>query len=298
MRHVRTALVQICLLLMLLVTQGESIAQVGTVVIKKQTDPANSGPEFFFTEPHSLTTNVAGVGPYIATGANFGSSLEFTGLTGMLEVVNPADGCSPLIGFTPGRIAVIDSGTCLFTVKVLSAQNAGAIAVIVVNNVVFPPIVMGGEDAGITIPAIMIGQADGLALKTALSSNPSMLATLSGQLAGNFRLQHGGTGTVNNVPAGSYTVEEADHFFQGYSLTAITFIDPDNGSSANVPGRTATIDVDAGETVEVTFVNSFTNERCQLSPQTDTKTVNSLHTLTYTYTRTGIPQPSTIVQLP
>lgn len=268
----------------------------GTVIIRKQTDPASSGVDFSFIDSHSLTTSVSGIGPYDAEGANFGPPLDVTGLAGMLELADPALGCSPLIGFTPGKIAVIDRGTCLFTVKILNAQNAGAIAVIVINNVAGPPIVMGGTDVGITIPAIMISQTAGLALTTALASNPSMLATLSSQLAGNFRLQHGGSRTISNVPAGSYTLEESDPFFLGYEVTSIMFTDPDNGSSANLATRTATIDVDAGETVEVTYTNSFTNERCQLSPQTDSKTVNTLYTLTYTFTRNGVPQPSTIVE--
>ena len=50
--------------------------------------------------------------------------------------------------------------------KVKNAQDAGAIAVIMVNNVAGSPIVMGGTDNTITIPAVMISDVDGLLLKT------------------------------------------------------------------------------------------------------------------------------------
>ena len=41
-----------------------------------------------------------------------------------------------------------------------------------------------------------------------------------------------------------------------YDLTALTCTDPDNGSSTSVPNRTATIDVDPGETVHCTYTNT------------------------------------------
>ncbi|WP_313804858.1 T9SS-dependent M36 family metallopeptidase [Flavobacterium sp.] len=68
-----------------------------------------------------------------------------------------------------GKIAVIRRGTCTFIEKVLFAQNAGAIAVIVVNNV-DGTIVMGGADASVTIPAVSINMAEGEALIAAMGS--------------------------------------------------------------------------------------------------------------------------------
>ena len=76
-----------------------------------------------------------------------------------------------------GKIAMINRGTCNFTVKVKNAQDAGAIAVIMVNNVTGAPIIMGGTDATITIPAVMISIADGNVLGDNL---PGVNVTLSG----------------------------------------------------------------------------------------------------------------------
>jgi extracellular elastinolytic metalloproteinase len=55
-----------------------------------------------------------------------------------------------------GNIAMADRGTCPFVDKVQNAQNAGAIAVIMANNVAGAPITMGGASATIVIPSGMI----------------------------------------------------------------------------------------------------------------------------------------------
>ncbi|MDP4263279.1 MAG: M36 family metallopeptidase [Bacteroidota bacterium] len=71
-----------------------------------------------------------------------------------------------------GKIALIIRGSCNFTVKVKNAQNAGAIAVIMVNNVPGSPITMGGgPDNTITIPAVMISDVDGATIAAQLANN-------------------------------------------------------------------------------------------------------------------------------
>ena len=47
---------------------------------------------------------------------------------------NPSEGCSSLNGFTPGRIALIDRGTCSFETKALNAYNVGAIGAVIADN--------------------------------------------------------------------------------------------------------------------------------------------------------------------
>jgi Fungalysin metallopeptidase (M36)/PA domain/Ig-like domain CHU_C associated/Secretion system C-terminal sorting domain/Fungalysin/Thermolysin Propeptide Motif len=79
--------------------------------------------------------------------------------------------CNPPTNVLTGKIALINRGNggiCAsptgvpFTVKVKNAQNAGAIAVIMVNNVATPlTLVMGGTDNTITIPAVLVSQGDG-----------------------------------------------------------------------------------------------------------------------------------------
>ncbi|MFD1062530.1 thrombospondin type 3 repeat-containing protein [Winogradskyella litorisediminis] len=93
----------------------------------------------------------------------------------------PSEGCASFGGDATGKIAIIRRGNCPFVDKVRNAQNAGAIAAIVVNNVGGAPIDMGGTDASITIPAVMISQTDGNTIINAIqtgtvtgSVNPAM----------------------------------------------------------------------------------------------------------------------------
>jgi hypothetical protein len=66
----------------------------------------------------------------------------------------------------------------MFINKVKNAQNAGAIAVIVIDNG-NGVAAMGGTDNMITIPAIMISATDGTAIKNALNSNTVVTATFN-----------------------------------------------------------------------------------------------------------------------
>lgn len=85
--------------------------------------------------------------------------------------------CTPLdatnAAAVNGKIALVDRGTCAFTVKVKNAQLAGAKAVIVADNAVgTPPPDLAGADDTITIPAVRITQADGVELKAAIAATP------------------------------------------------------------------------------------------------------------------------------
>ena len=66
-----------------------------------------------------------------------------------------------------GKIALIDRGNCDFVPKVKNAQNAGAMAVLIADNVDGQsPILMGGTDNTITIPAFSILKSVGDSIKT------------------------------------------------------------------------------------------------------------------------------------
>jgi Zn-dependent metalloprotease len=91
------------------------------------------------------------------------------------------DGCSPFTNAAQvsGNIAMLDRGVCGFAVKVKNAQNAGAIAVVVGQNNPFAPTAMGGADPTITIPSLMISQANRTAISTELAANHPVNVTLS-----------------------------------------------------------------------------------------------------------------------
>lgn len=70
-----------------------------------------------------------------------------------------------------GKIAVLYRATCQFGYKAAVAENAGAVAVIIINHT-GAPIGMAGGDSGlaVTIPVIMISQQDGAALQSAIAA--------------------------------------------------------------------------------------------------------------------------------
>lgn len=125
--------------------------------------------------PLDINSPVAIQGTYSAAGATFGPGLPTPPITADVVLVADnttptSDGCETLTNASQlvGKIALVDRGTCNFTVKVESAQNAGALAVIVVNNVAAAPIQMGGTSNTITIPSIMVSMADGNLIKDQL----------------------------------------------------------------------------------------------------------------------------------
>lgn len=82
---------------------------------------------------------------------------------------SPVDGCTPLsnAASVAGNIALIQRGTCAFVIKARNAQDAGAIAAVVYDNVDGPVAGMAGADPSLTIPSIRITRAAGTALSTA-----------------------------------------------------------------------------------------------------------------------------------
>ena len=72
-----------------------------------------------------------------------------------------------------GKIAVLWRRSCEFGLKALNAQNAGAIAVVIMNETgdrAGPPVGMGGGEFGpeVTIPVVMLSTNDGIALRPAI----------------------------------------------------------------------------------------------------------------------------------
>jgi Zn-dependent metalloprotease len=141
-----------------------------------------------FTTPIPVLTinspaNIAG--DYPAAGAAFGPALTETGVTGDVVLADDgaspgSDACTALVNGSAvnGKIALIDRGSCAFTVKVKNAQNAGAIGVVVANNVVGPPAPMGGADSTITIPSVMVSKSTGDLIKGELANGVNVTMRL------------------------------------------------------------------------------------------------------------------------
>jgi minor extracellular serine protease Vpr len=83
-------------------------------------------------------------------------------------------------GSLTGEIALISRGACTFSTKVRNAQTAGAVAVLIVNNVAGDPTGMASDDTPNqpTIPAYMVGLEDGLVL----ANKEGVLTTIGANL--------------------------------------------------------------------------------------------------------------------
>lgn len=180
-------------------------------------------------------------GGYTGLAATFGAPLPTVPLTSDFALAiddnsgvstDENDACDPLINGASlsGKIVVLRRGECEFGVKVLAAENAGAIAVIVVNNVATAPIAMGVGAVGdqVTIPSIMISQADGEAIIAELQNN----GTVNGSLieAGPFNLDgdvdngiiaheygHGISNRLTGGPAQAGCLQNAEQMGEGWS---------------------------------------------------------------------------------
>ncbi|MBJ6366725.1 PA domain-containing protein [Snuella sedimenti] len=150
--------------------------------------------ETTFESSARLTVNSPGsiAGEYMLAPASFGPAL--TSVTRDLVLVDdgsgaPSEGCNALTNGVSinNKIAVIERGSCNFTVKVKNAQDAGAVAVLMVNNVAGAPIVQGGEDATITIPSAMISKEEGQAIIAQLGSGVNVtMASVSSPVTASY----------------------------------------------------------------------------------------------------------------
>jgi hypothetical protein len=134
--------------------------------------PGRLGPD-----PLLTITSPAGIaGDYVVGTASYGPALSGAAVIGpVVRAVDgtapTGDGCEAITNNLTGAIALIDRGLCNFNVKTKNAQNAGAIGVIIVDNVAgCPPAGLGGTDATITIPSVRVTQSDGALIAANLGS--------------------------------------------------------------------------------------------------------------------------------
>lgn len=87
-------------------------------------------------------------------------------------IANPAD--------INGKIALLYRGSCDYSEKVLNCQNAGAVAVVIINNIPGAPVGMGAGAVGtqVAIPVFQIGQAEGADWRAQLDASTTVVAFL------------------------------------------------------------------------------------------------------------------------
>ena len=133
------------------------------------------------TAERALTAGASSVGHYVGIPISSGGSQVSVGAIGdfptptsditaplgvVLDGSALSTACSALpAGSLAGKIALISRGGCTFGQKIQMAENAGALAAVVVNNAAGDPSAMGGDGVNNpTIPAVMAPLADRAAL--------------------------------------------------------------------------------------------------------------------------------------
>jgi hypothetical protein len=150
-----------------IVWRGETVTDDAPAVL-------GDTPTLFVTAPASAT------GKLDVGTASFGAPISTPGVGGPAAIAVDAgvgaastDACTAILnpGAISGRIAIVDrGGGCAFTIKAKNVQNAGAIGVVVADNVPGPVTGMSGTDPSVTIPVVRITLAAGDALKALVPS--------------------------------------------------------------------------------------------------------------------------------
>lgn len=210
----------------------------GPIVTAEKENFLGPAPRLIINAPAAIA------GSYAAQTAAFGPSVPPGGITGNVVIATDTGGASDLDGCEPltngaavsGNVALIVRGNCNFTVKVRNAQDAGAIAVLVDNNVAAGLPSMGGADPLVTILSYGISQSDGNAIRAQLANPTAVNATLG------FGMELSGTQTSmgmsfvrmnapNPVQPGSsvshWTVDAFPNLLMEPSLNTSLFSDVD-----------------------------------------------------------------------
>ncbi len=149
------------------------------------------------------------------------------------------DACGALVNSAEmdGHIALIERGGCEFQVKIANAEDAGAIAVVVYDNL-GPPSVMNGDRGSVSIPAVMIGNEAGQMLVDRLAADAADNDVETDDEIVTVRLARGIFASVSGRPN-----VVADFSSRGPSLSDANFVKPD----VTAPG----VDILAGQTPDV-----------------------------------------------
>jgi hypothetical protein len=158
---------------------GQSNANFSTPAMDGGRPRMQTMIEFGSGLPSAVTLNSGpAAGTYVGHYARFSPPATTAGTPGTLVLVDdatgaPNDGCEPFT-LPAGSIAVLDtSATCSNHAQTLNAQNAGAVAVVVVDTATTGRLMSGPMTPLITVPTIRVGSTDGDAIKAAIAGSPT-----------------------------------------------------------------------------------------------------------------------------
>lgn len=197
--------------------------------------------------------------------------------------------CNPLVNDLTGKIAVLYRGACEFGAKALAAQDAGAIAVVIIDNIPEAPISMGGGAVGgtVTIPVVMITDADGATIRARMNAGDDVVCFIGSKSlyyaddigfypknvlipqAASVLAANAMDDTEFSVDLGVWLFNYGQNDQTGITMTA----DVSFGGSSVYSNTSAAMDILSGDSAYVTFP-AFSQ----------TSYANGMYTLTYTST--------------
>ncbi|NGF74411.1 S8 family serine peptidase [Fluviicola sp. SGL-29] len=180
-----------------------------------------------FLSPSGIVTTIT---TYTETD-NWGGDIEDGYVYGNLVLMsgsgtNTNEGCGTLSNAAAlsGNIAVAVRGTCNFSEKALNAQNAGATALLLINNQGTAPASLGSGTgaASVTIPVVMITQAQGAGLLSTITGGGTATGLMGVQHEWIESFALGGT-TITSGDNNGYAAADGTNSFALETGTSYPF---------------------------------------------------------------------------
>lgn len=248
-------------------------------------------------QPTVTVTKVSngGVGTFAFSGTNGFAAQNITtvtpgtGVAGATQTLTAASTATtiteaaPPAGFALTAIACTGLGTGGTATNTINGTAGGSVALSAAATAT-------GSAINCTFTNTRLGTI--VIVKDAVPNDPQDFAFASTEAPlGNFSLDDDAdatlpnTRTFSNLSPGTFSVTEA--VTAGWTLSGLTCVDPDSGSTTSTATRTAAIDLDAGETITCTFTNTSAQADLQIAKSNGTTSSASGSTTTYTLTVTN-----------
>ncbi|KAI3434329.1 PA domain-containing protein [Psidium guajava] len=170
---------------LLIVSSSPSSVLSGDIIHQDDVAPKRPGCEnnFVLVKVPTWVNGVEDI-EYVGVGARFGLTLESKekhANNTRIIIADPPDFCSMPKKKLNGEVVVVHRGNCSFTTKSNVAENAGATAILIINNrtELFKMVCEANEtDVEIGIPAVMLPQDAGASLESLINMNTNVSVQL------------------------------------------------------------------------------------------------------------------------
>ncbi|WP_028122985.1 T9SS-dependent M36 family metallopeptidase [Epilithonimonas tenax] len=237
---------------------------------------------------YNAPSELVGRNPVVGINTDFGPDISTNPVTADVVLVSPIKGCTTLSNTNlSGKIALIERGECNFTVKFKSAQDKGALGVIVYNAADSPAVGnMGGTDDTVTIPGVLVENTEGELIKsklntTAVNANiKDESIWIDGSLDNGIVAHEYGHGISNRNTGNGYsclsTSSDNEQMGEGWSDFFALMLTNRPGDNASIPRGIGTFAIN--EPIEGTGIRPA---QYSLDPEINAYTYGNTNGMTY-----------------